>query len=265
MNIIVTVKQVPNTQVVRINSETGTMDRSGVPSIMNPEDKNALEAALCLRAASGGTGSITALSMGPKQAEAVLREALAMGADRAILLCDGAFAGADTLATAFTLSAAITKIKKFDVILCGQQAIDGDTAQVGPQLAGCLNIPQVTHVEELRINKGVLTAMSNFKSTLRFVEATPPALLTVTKAINKPRYKTMNGILKAFRDNTIEIWNKKDLNINPMRIGINGSPTRVVEVFTPTYDRNAIVHSGEPRDLADSLFELLNANNYIKA
>lgn len=261
MNIIVTVKQVPNTQNVRIDPETGIMDRSNAPSIMNPTDSHALEAALWLKTVLDGAASVVVLSMGPPQAENVLREALAMGADRAVLLCDPAFAGADTLATAYTLSRAIRKLGEFGIILCGHHSMDGETGQVGPQVAGYLNIPQVTHAESIDHDRGLLTISSSFERVMRIVEATPPVLITVSRNFNKPRYKTMNGILRAFREKTVDVWDRATLDLGPLRVGIHGSPTQVKRVYVPEYESRAAVHTGDPMDLAEEMVALIVNNN----
>ena len=256
MNIIVTVKQVPDTHEVKIDSKTGTLIREGVPSIINPEDKNAIEEALRIKESYDDV-EVTALSMGPPQAENALREALAMGVDRAILVSDRAFAGADTLATSYMLSIAIKKIKKYDLILCGRQAIDGDTGQVGPQLAEVLNLPQATFAEEINIQGNVVTVMSNFDSVIRMIEMKTPALITVSNRINKPRFKTMNGVLRAFRDKEVVTWTKKDLKLNPMRIGINGSPTWVRKTFTPSHSRQGLVIEKRSMEIAGDILDYI--------
>ena len=256
MNIIVTVKQVPDTHEVKIDPKTGTLIREGVPSIINPEDKNAIEEALRIKESHDDV-AITALSMGPPQAEKALREALAMGVDRAILVSDKAFAGADTLATSYILSIAIRKIKKYDLILCGRQAIDGDTGQVGPQLAEVLNLPQATFVEEIDIQGNVVTVKSNFEHVIRVVEMKTPALITVSNRINRPRFKTMNGVLKAFRDKEVVTWTKKDLKPNPMRIGINGSPTWVRKTFIPSHSRDGLVIEKGSMEIAEDILDYL--------
>ena len=256
MNIIVTVKQVPDTHEVKIDPKTGTLIREGVPSIINPEDKNAIEEALRIKESHDDV-AITALSMGPRQAEKALREALAMGVDRAILVSDKAFAGADTLATSYILSIAIRKIKKYDLILCGRQAIDGDTGQVGPQLAEVLNLPQATFVEEIDIQGNVVTVKSNFEHVIRVVEMKTPALITVSNRINRPRFKTMNGVLKAFRDKEVVTWTKKDLKPNPMRIGINGSPTWVRKTFIPSHSRDGLVIEKGSMEIAEDILDYL--------
>jgi electron transfer flavoprotein beta subunit len=256
MKIIVTVKQVPATHEVKIDPKTGTLIREGVPSIINPEDKNAIEEALRIKESQDGV-DITVLSMGPPQAETALREALAMGADSAVLVSDRAFAGADTLATSYVLSRAIKKIKRYDLILCGRQAIDGDTAQVGPQLAEVLDLPQATYAEEINIKGNVVTVKSNFDSVIRIIEMKMPALITVTNRINKPRFKTMNGVLRAFRDKEVVTWTKKDLKLNPMRIGINGSPTWVRKTFIPSHSRDGLVIEKKSMEIAEDILDYL--------
>jgi electron transfer flavoprotein beta subunit len=240
MNIVVTLKQVPDTHKVKIDPRTGTLIRQGVPSIINPEDKNAIEEALRVKS-SGDDVKVTVLSMGPLQAESALKEALSMGADRAILLSDKAFAGADTLATSYLLSVAIKKIEKYDLILCGGQTIDGETGQVGPQLAEWLDLPQATHAEEIKVEGNRVTVKSNFDSVTRVIEMKTPALITVSNRINKPRYKHMNKVLRAFRDKETITWSKEDLKPNPMRIGLNGSPTWVRKTFVHRHSRDGIV------------------------
>jgi electron transfer flavoprotein alpha/beta subunit len=263
MNIIVTVKQVPDTHEVKIDPKTGTLIREGVPSIINPEDKNAIEEALRIKENHGNV-EITALSMGPPQAETALREALSMGIDRAILLSDRAFAGADTLATSYMLSVAIKKIKKYDLILCGRQAIDGDTGQVGPQLAEVLGLPQATFAEEIRIHGKRVTVKSNFDSVIRVIEMNTPALITVSSRINRPRYKTMNGVLRAFRDKEVITWTKDDLKLNPMRIGMNGSPTWVRKTFVPSHSRDGLVIEKRSVEMAEDILDYILEKALLK-
>jgi electron transfer flavoprotein beta subunit len=256
MKIIVAVKQVPRTQDVKINPKTGTLIREGVPSIINPEDKNAIEAALRIKESNDDV-EITVLSMGPPHAGIALREALVMGADRAILVSDSAFAGADTLATSYILSRAIKKLKEYDLILCGRRAIDGDTAQVGPQLADELDLPQATCAEEIDIQENLVTVKSNFDSVVRIIEMKTPALITVSSRINRPRLKTTNGVLKAYRDKEVIIWSKEDLNLNPMRIGINGSPTWVRKTFVPSHSRQGVVIEKQSEEAAKDILDFI--------
>ena len=253
MKIIVTVKQVPHTDNVKIHPKTGTLIREGVPGIINPEDKNAIEEALRIKESHDDV-EITVLSMGPPQAERVLREALSMGADRAFLVSDRAFAGADTLATSYVLSVAVKKIGEYDLILCGTQAIDGETGQVGPQLAEGLGLPQATYAEKITIQENRVTVKSNFGSATRVVEMKMPALITVSSRSNKPRFKTMNSVLKAYRDKTVVTWSKNDLKLNPLRIGINGSPTWVKKTFRPRHSREGLeIHKQAVKSAEDIL------------
>ena len=233
MNIIVCIKQVPDTESmgqVRVNPETNTIIREGIPSIINPFDENALEEALRLREKC--EGKVTVITMGPPQAEEALRKSLAMGADEAILISDRAFAGSDTLATSYTLAAAIKRIGKFDLILFGKQAIDGDTAQVGPGVAEQLNLPQITYVRKIEVVNGKVKAERALEDAFEIVEARLPAVLTVTKEINEPRYASMRGVLKA-RKAEIPLWRAADMDLDEGRIGLDGSPTQVIKIFTP--------------------------------
>lgn len=262
MHIIVTIKQVIDTTEVGIDRKTGTLIRDGVPAIMNPEDKHALEAALRIRAELAET-RVTALSMGPPQARTTLMEALCMGADHACLACDKAFAGADTLATAYTLARAIKKIGGFDLILCGSQAIDGDTAQVGPQVAECLGIAQLTYAQSLGLTGKRVEIESAFGRTRRRIASDLPALVTVCKGINRPRYKTMNGIARAFRDNSVQVFNRKDLDADSGRIGLNGSPTSVKSTFAPSLGRRGRIVEGETDTLCQGILRTLRQETLL--
>ncbi len=221
-------KQVPDTNEVRINPETGTLMREGVPSIMNPDDKAALEAALRIKDASGAR--VIGLSMGPRQAEAVLREALAMGADECYLLTDRAFGGADTWATSSTLAAAIKQIG-CDLVLTGRQAIDGDTAQVGPGIAEHLSIPNLSYAEDIRVDGKDVVVRQQYDESIHTVRAGMPALVTVLSELNEPRYMTPGGIFDAYRENNLRVWGRDDLEIEDENIGLKGSPTRVAKSF----------------------------------
>jgi electron transfer flavoprotein beta subunit len=231
MKIIVCIKQVPDTSEVQIDPETNTLIRSGIPSIINPDDKAGIEAALTLKNAVPGS-SITALSMGPQQAEMALREALAMGCDEAILISARQFSGSDTLATSTILSAALRK-KGFDVIITGRQAIDGDTAQVGPQIAEHLQIPHVSYVENITFDNDALIVIRQFEDRYHKIRVKLPCLLTLVKEYAKPRYMTVAGIIKASQKE-IDIWDYEKLKdaLDPAAIGLKGSPTRVVKSFT---------------------------------
>lgn len=260
MNIIVCIKQVPDTTEVTIDPETGTLVREGVPSIINPFDENAIEAGLQLVEEHGG--KVTVLSMGPPQAESALREALAMGADEAILLSDRAFAGSDTLATSYTLSQAIRKIGDFDLVICGKQAFDGDTAQVGPGLAEQLSIPQVTYAIELTVEGRRLQAKRLLEDRFEVVETRLPALVTVVKQINEPRHAGLRGVMKA-RKAEIPIWTAEDVEADEGRCGLNGSPTNVVRVFAPERHTQGERLAGEPAEAARVLFEKLRASQVL--
>ncbi len=229
MNIIVCIKQVPDTTEVKLDPKTGTLIRDGVPSIINPDDKSGLEAALKLKDDLGA--HVTVLTMGPQQAEVALREALAMGADRAILLTDRAFAGADTWATSCTLAAAINKID-YDLIIAGRQAIDGDTAQVGPQIAEHLKLPQVSYVEGLKVEGSSLILKRVFEDRYHLVKVKTPCLITTLKEMNEPRYMSVGGIIDAYREKEIEVWNLKDIEVDHSNLGLKGSPTKVKKSFT---------------------------------
>jgi electron transfer flavoprotein alpha/beta subunit len=233
LHAIVCIKQVPDTTEVRIDPERGTLIREGVPSIVNPFDTYAIEEALLLKEKFGG--KVTVISMGPPQAVEALKEAVAMGADEAILLSDRAFAGADTWATAYTLSSAITKIGDFDVILCGRQAMDGDTGQVGPGIATQLGINQLTYVFKIRdvdFEKQDIRVERLVEEGREVVNSALPCLLTVVKDINQPRYPTFMGIRRAARME-IPTWTAADMDVDPDLIGLTGSPTKVVKVFSP--------------------------------
>jgi electron transfer flavoprotein beta subunit len=229
MNIVVCIKQVPDTTEIKINPVTGTLVREGVPSIINPDDKCGLEVALDLKDRHGAY--VTVITMGPPQAENVLREALAMGADKAILLTDRKFAGADTLATSNALAAAIRKLQN-DLIITGRQAIDGDTAQVGPQIAEHLGIPQVSYVENIEYSKDSLfNIKKQTEEGYQLLQASSPLLITVISSANKPRYMSVRGIVKAVEEE-IMIWGASDIEIDESKLGLKGSPTKVHKAFS---------------------------------
>jgi electron transfer flavoprotein beta subunit len=231
MNIIVCIKQVPDAKDVRLDPKTNTLAREGVQSIMNPYDQHALEEAVRIKESLGG--EVTVVTMGPPQAEAILRQAISCGADHGVLVSDRAFAGADTWATSYTLAKAISTIGVFDLVLCGKQAIDGDTAQVGPGLAMRLAIPFVTCVQKVRqagVTGMVVERMMDDGYDVIKVEY--PALLTVVKDVNEPRVPSLKGTMKA-KKAAIKTLNATDINADPASIGLPGSPTKVVKVFPP--------------------------------
>jgi electron transfer flavoprotein beta subunit len=228
MNIVVCLKQVPDTTEVKIDPKTGTLIREGVPSIINPDDKNALEEALVLKDKYGA--NITLISMGPPQAEKALREALAMGADEAILITDRAFAGADTLATSNALAGALRKLD-YDIVFAGRQAIDGDTAQVGPEIAEHLGLPQITYVEKVEVEGDVLKVRRAWEDGYETIKVKTPVLLTAIKELNVPRYMNMKNIFETFKKE-VKIWSANDIDVDKSLLGLSGSPTKVKKSMT---------------------------------
>ncbi len=255
MKIIVCVKQVPDAKDVRLDPKTNTLAREGVQSIMNPYDRHALEEAVRLKERFGG--SVTVLTMGPPQAEEVLRDAVACGADEAVLVSDRAFAGADTWATTYTLSRAISQVDGFDLILCGKQAIDGDTAQVGPGLAERLNIPYIAYARKITdCSNQTLHLERMMDDGYDEVELPLPALLTVGKEINEPRISSLKGKMKA-KKLVVKTMNAEDLKADPECLGLQGSTTQVVKVFSPGARGDRAMLSGTMDEQVDQLVERL--------
>ena len=255
MNIIVCIKQVPNTNEVKIDPKKGTLIREGVPSIINPEDKHGLEEAIRLKGKVGG--KVTVLTMGPPQAKVALKEALAMGADEAILVSDRAFAGSDTLATSYVLSKAIEKIGSFDIIFCGRQAIDGDTAQVGPQIAENLQISQVTYATKFEMNGELIEIRRALEDGYSVVETKLPVLVTVLDKINKPRYPSIKGVVNAFSKSEIKVLSAADISLDEERLGLDGSPTKVKKTFVPTHEKMGEIVDGTPEEKVSKLINIL--------
>jgi electron transfer flavoprotein beta subunit len=255
MKFVVAVKQVPDTAEVRIDPERGTLIRDGVPSIMNPFDTYALEEALRWRDELGGT--VTVITMGPPQAEDVLREAISMGADDAVLVSDRAFAGSDTWATSHTLAAAVKKAGEVDAVFFGKQAIDGDTAQTGPSVAASLDWPQVTFVGKVReLKEGSVTVERYVETGKQVVRADLPAVLTILKDANVPRVPSLRGKMKS-RKAEIPVWGLADLGLTDAETGLNGSPTKVVVTSTPEARTGGEINRGTPAELASRLADLL--------
>lgn len=254
MEIVVCVKQVPDTTEVKIDPDTNTLVREGVPSIVNPFDRYALEMALQLKDKNGG--KVTALSMGPPQAAAALKECIAMGADHAVLLSDRAFAGADTLATSYTLSAAVRKIGNVDLVICGKQAIDGDTAQVGPEMAEHLGIGQMTYVSSIEIDGQRVIAHREQDEGYDVIVANLPLVITIIKLAADPRIPTVKGTAKAYRSE-IPVWTAADIDIDPVASGLNGSPTQVRRIFTPQQRGQGEIIKGNGKEAVDSLVHKL--------
>ncbi|MGL4990620.1 MAG: electron transfer flavoprotein subunit beta [Sarcina sp.] len=228
MNIVVCLKQVPDTTAVKIDPVKGTLIRDGVPSIINPEDKHALEAALCLKDNCGA--KVTVLSMGPPQAKDALREALCMGADDAILITDRAFAGADTLATSKALAGALKKIE-YDIVFAGRQAIDGDTAQVGPEIAEHLDIPQVTYVQGVTVEEDGLLINRALEDGYELIKVDGKVLLTAIKELNNPRYMNVKHIFGTV-NKEVTVWTADDIDVDKAELGLKGSPTKVKKSMT---------------------------------
>jgi len=255
MNIIVCIKQVPETTEVRINPETNTLIREGVKSIINPFDMYAIEEAVQLKEKFGG--KVTCLSMGPPQAEAALREAISMGVDEGILVCDRAFAGSDTWATSYTLSGAVKKLGAFDLIICGKQASDGDTAQVGPGISAHLDIPQVTYVKKVEeVKDKTMRVERMMEEGFEIIETPLPALITVVKEINEPRIPSLKGMMRS-KSAKIITWGQKDLNLDAQGIGLCGSPTQVVKIFTPPHRTGGVMLTGEVPEAVNQLVGLI--------
>lgn len=261
MKILVCAKQVPDTNEVKIDPVKGTLIRDGVPSILNPDDANALEAALSIKDANPGT-TVSVISMGPPQACSMLRECLAMGADDAYLLSSRAFGGADTCATSTTIAAGINKIGGADIIFAGRQAIDGDTAQVGPQVAQRLNIPVVTYVQDVKPGVGKVVVQRQMEDGYEVIEVKTPCLLTAVKELNVPRYMTVAGIVDAFKKE-ITIWDEKDVQLNPDDCGLKASPTQVYRSFTPPQKGKGEMLAGSVGDMAAALVSKLNEKHAL--
>lgn len=254
MKIVVCVKQVPDTNEVKLDPVKGTLIRDGVPSIMNPDDKAGLEAALQLKDAHGA--EITVVSMGPPQADAVLREALAMGADEAILVTDRAFGGADTWATSTTIAAAVNMLD-YDLIITGRQAIDGDTAQVGPQIAEHLNIPNVSYAEDIKVEGDSVIVKRQYEDSYHMLKVKMPCLVTALGEMNTPRYMTPSGIFDAYREKEVKVWTLENIDVDTDNIGLKGSPTRVFKSFPKALKPAGTVVQLDPQEASEFLLEKL--------
>ena len=254
MKIVVCAKQVPDTTEVKLDPKTNTLIRDGVPSIINPDDKAGIEAALQLKEKVGGT--VTVISMGPPQADTALREALAMGADEAILVTDRAFGGADTLATSTTIAAALKSLE-FDLVITGRQAIDGDTAQVGPQIAEHLGLPNVSYAEDLKVEGDSLIVKRQYEDRYHMIKVKMPCLITALSELNKPRYMTPGGIFDAYREKEVKVLTRADVTVDDSTIGLKGSPTRVFQTFTKSLKAAGTVVQLDPEDSAEYMIEKL--------
>jgi electron transfer flavoprotein beta subunit len=258
MHFLVCIKQVPDTTDVKIDPKTNTLMREGVVSVVNPFDMYAVEEALRLKDRVGNS-KVTAVTMGPPQADSALREVLAMGVDNAILLSDRAFAGSDTWATSYALSMAVRKLADVDLILCGKQASDGDTAQVGPGMATHLDLPQITYVRKVEsIDASGVVAERMLESGTEVIKSSLPCLLTVVKEINEPRMPSLKGKMAA-KKATITKWTASDIGADPKMVGLDGSPTKVVRIFTPKAREGGQKLTGEPEEVAAQLAEKLKS------
>jgi electron transfer flavoprotein beta subunit len=263
MHIVCCIKQVPDTAQVKIDPDTNTLIRSGVESICNPYDLVAVENAVQLTEKHGG--KVTAISMGPPQAESALREALSLGAHEAILLSDRAFAGSDTLATSYALSRAIVKLagtEPVQLIMCGKQAIDGDTGQTGPGIAtrlGCTLFTYVSEIRDVDLNSGYITVKREVESGSEIIKGKMPALLTVELQLSLPRYASLPELVRSLRQD-VKVWSAKDIDALPERLGVKGSPTLVRGISAPEPRRGGMTFNAEQNekavdDFLDKLFD----------
>jgi len=262
MRIVVCIKQVPESPLFEIVGGLVRIKREGVPSVVNPLDLHALEAGLWLRQNHGG--EVVAISMGPPPCEEALREALAMGADRAILVSDRRCAGSDTLATSHVLSQSIREIESFDLAICGAQTIDSDTGQVGPQLAEELGIPHVAYVEKIVSLTDRLVIERACDGFVETVAVSLPALITVSSALNTPRRPSFGGIQDAFAAKTVETWDLGRIKADPRKAGDNGSATWDRKLAPPPARKKGEVVTGSPRELAHLIYQKLIDRNIIE-
>ena len=259
MNIIVCIKQVPDTTEIKIDPVKNTLIREGVPSIMNPDDKGGLELALRFKDKYGA--NVTVISMGPPQADVILREAFAMGVDRAILLSDRKFAGADTLATSYALAGAI-KTMDYDLIIAGRQAIDGDTAQVGPEMAEHLGLPQVSYVMDAERKGNNLIVKKENEDSIQVLEVEGKCVLTVLASAFEPRYMTVSGIVEAY-DKEVEVWGADKLDVDEERLGLKGSPTKVFQSFPKAMKAPGEVHEVSEEEAVELIVNKLKEKHII--
>jgi electron transfer flavoprotein beta subunit len=264
MNIIVLIKQVPDTAEVKLDPKTGNLIREGIESIINPDDLHALEAAVRMKENHGG--KVFVLSMGPPQAIDAISEAIGMGADEGILLSDRAFAGADTWATSSTLGKAIRKIEPFDLVFCGRQAIDGDTAQIGPQVAEYLGLPQVTYVFDIEeIGEREIVLKRALEDGYERVSCTLPAVLTVIGQLNRPRYPRVGPLIDSCREKArIKVWNAADIGVKTSEVGLDGSLTHVMKTFAPKSKRQGEMLEGDTRTVVRDLLRKLKDNKLVQ-
>ena len=261
MNIVVCLKQVPGTTKVNIDPQTNTLVRQGIENIVNPFDTYALEEGVRLKEQHGG--KVTAVSMGPPQAEEILREAISLGTDEAILLSDGAFAGSDTWATAYTLARAIDKIGQYDLVICGRQTIDGDTGQVGPELAELLGLPFAAYVSKIEeIGNEYIRVRRMMEEGYEVIETSLPAVITVVKEVNVPRLPSLRGLARA-KSAVIPVWTVEELDADKNMVGLSGSATRVIKIFFPQRVCRSEILQGDVASQVDTLVEKLREAKII--
>jgi len=261
MKVVVCLKQVPGTTEVKIDPKSNTLIRQGIENIINPFDTYALEEGVRLKERYGG--EVTAVSMGPPQAAEALREAISLGADGAVLLSDSSFAGADTLATSYTLSRAIDTLGQYDIVICGRQTIDGDTGQVGPELAEMLGIPFVAYVSQIEeIADGYMRVQRLVEEGHEVIETSLPAVITVVKEINVPRLPSLRGIARS-KSAPIPILTAQELGIEESLVGLSGSATRVIKVFFPQRISNSEIFQGELESQIECLIGKLKESDLI--
>ncbi len=263
MNIIVLIKQVVAATSAKINPETGTLVREGVENILNPFDEYAIEEGLRLREKLGG--KVVVLSMGPPQAKEAIRKAIGMGVDDGILLSDPKLGGSDTWATAYALSQAVKKFGEFGLILTGKQAVDGDTAQVGPELAACLDLPMISWVRKIEeISETKVRAERLMEDGYDVIESPLPALLSVVKEINEPRLESLKGKMRAKKYEPA-VWSVADLpELDPAQVGLKGSPTRVKRTFSPQRQYKGTMLPGTVAEATAALYAKIKEMNIIK-
>jgi electron transfer flavoprotein beta subunit len=261
MNVVVCLKQVPGTSEVKINPQTNTLIRQGIKNVMNPFDTYALEEGVRIKERCGG--KVTAISMGPPQAIEMLRESISLGADAALLLSDSAFAGADTWSTAYTLSSAIKRLGQFDMVICGRQTTDGDTGQVGPEIAEMLDIPFIAYVGQIEeMTDKHMRVKRMIDEGYEIVQCPLPAVVTVTKEINKPRLPSLRGISRS-RNAIVPVWGVKELGVDPANLGLSGSYTRVIKIFTPQRKHQAEIFQGGAEKQVECLIAKMKAERII--
>jgi electron transfer flavoprotein beta subunit len=261
IRVVVCIKQVPGTTEVKIDPQSNTLVKEGMECIVNPLDMYALEEGLRLK--ERYEGKVTALSMGPPQAAEALREAIALGVDEALLLSDPAFEGSDTLATSYILAKAISKLGQFDLIICGRQTMDSDTGQVAPQLAEQLRLPFVAYVSQIEeIKEEYMQVQRMVEEGHQVMEMPLPGVISVVKEINVPRLPSLRGLMKS-KQAKIPVWTAQELGIDMNKVGLSGSPTRIIKLFHPQRARGGELLQGSPESQVEQLMERLRKTKIL--